>query len=63
MAKIVSIEFTDEQWELIQTNFPVIKNGMWVNFSTEDEFIAELKRHVDEETERGRIEQIRKDNA
>jgi hypothetical protein len=52
MAKTITIEFTDAQWELALAHFRVVSDGKWVEFSEDADFITELKRHVQEEIER-----------
>jgi len=53
MAKIITIEFTDAQWELTLEHFRVIDDGKWVGFSEEADFIKEMKRHVKQSIEQG----------
>ena len=53
MAKTITIEFTDAQWALALEHFRVAVDGKWVSFSEDATFTAELKRHVQEEIERG----------
>jgi hypothetical protein len=59
MAKTITIEFTDAQWALVIEHFRVIRDSTWTDLSTEEEFITELKRHVQEEIERGMSEKAR----
>ena len=61
MAKTITIEFTDAQWALAVEHFRVIKDATWEGFATDEEFITELKRHVQEEIERGIAEKTLQD--
>ena len=53
MAKTITIEFTDAQWALALEHFRIIMDSLWTEFSTDEVFRIELKRHVQEEIERG----------
>ena len=53
MSKTITIEFTDAQWALALEHFRVVSEGKWVEFSEDAQFATELKRHVQEEIERG----------
>jgi len=48
MSKTVTIEFTDEQWEVIIEHFLVIKGPYWVDCESESDYLNEIKRHTNE---------------